>query len=102
MPIELADVPFTVRRLFVVTGPPGGASRGNHVTPCTELLCLVSGTAMVQLGEDHATLADPVHLMHPGEYVLVPPGTFVRYSLEDASSTLLVLAEQPHSRGHAE
>jgi len=57
---------------------------------------------MVQLGEDHATLAEPGHLMHPGEYVLVSPGTFVRYSSEDASSTLLVLGEQSHSRGHAE
>ena len=102
LPIEFADVPFTVRRVFVVTGPLGGATRGDHAVACAELLCLVDGRAVVQLGDDHTTLGEPVVLVRPGQSVLVAPGTFVRYSLADASSVLLVLAEEPHSGGHRE
>jgi hypothetical protein len=98
IPIEFADVPFTVRRTFVVTGPSGGSERGNHTVPCAQLLCLVSGSAAVQLGADEATLSEPALLVEPGQSVLLAPGSYVRYTLADASSVLLVLAEQPYAR----
>jgi len=98
IPIEFDDVPFTVRRTFVVTGPVGGAVRGNHTVPCAQLLCLVSGSATVQLGADASSLSDAALLDEPGQSVLLAAGSYVRYSLADASSVLLVLAEQPYRR----
>jgi hypothetical protein len=97
VPIEFSDVPFTVRRAFAVTGPPGGATRGNHIVPCMQLLCLVAGAVTVQVGHDDSPLSEPARLEHPGQSVLLTPGTFVRYTLADASSILLVLAEEPFS-----
>lgn len=96
MPIEFASVPFTVRRLFVVTGPPGGATRGEHLVPCSQLLCLVAGDAFVSVGRDAKTLGNPIHLTQLGHGVLLHAGDYVRYSLTDATSSLLVLAEQPY------
>lgn len=102
LPIEFADLPFIVRRAFVVTGPPGGAVRGQHVVPCEQFLCLLSGVVTVQLGDDAASLGDEVRLTKPGQAVRLSAGTYVLYSMPDAASSLLVLAEQPYSRKNSE
>jgi hypothetical protein len=94
--IELDEVPFTVRRLFAVTGPEGGATRGNHRVSCTELIVLVSGTVTIRLGGDADSLDEKILLEAPGAALLVPEGVFLQYHLPDAESSIVVLAERPH------
>lgn len=98
LPIELGDVPFTVRRSFIVTGPVGGATRGEHVVPCAQLLCLVAGSADVRVGEGSDSLGDAALLREAGDHVLLAPGEYVSYRLADEHSTVIVLAEQPYQR----
>lgn len=102
LPVEFSDVPFTVRRIFVVTGPPGGAIRGQHVVPCEQLLCIISGEATVQLGTDENSLGPELRLTMPGQAVRLNAGTYVVYSLHDEASSLLVLAEEPYSGSRPE
>ena len=102
LPIEFSDLPFTVRRVFFVAGPPDGAVRGQHVVPCEQLLCLLSGVVTVQLGDGAASLGEKVRLTKPGQAVRLSTGTYVVYSMPDAASSLLVLAEQPYSRKNSE
>ena len=45
VPIELDDAAFAPRRIFAVTGPPEGATRGGHEVTCREQVVLVSGRA---------------------------------------------------------
>jgi len=97
LPFELSEVPFAVRRVFTVTGPVGGATRGNHLVPCGQLLCLVAGSSEVRIGDDAQTLGDPVALSEVGEYVILEAGDYVTYTVPDESTTLLVLAEQPYA-----
>lgn len=96
MPIEFSKVPFTVRRLFVVTGPLGGATRGEHLVPCAQLLCLIGGEASVRVGPDANSLGLEMRLTHLGQCLLLREGSYVLYTLSDAASSLLVLAEQPY------
>ena len=92
VPVDLADLPFVPRRVFVVTGPPEGATRGGHVVPCRELVVLVSGTATLR--HDGATTT----LAAAGERLLLEPGGEMDYDLAPGGSTILVLADAPYER----
>ena len=90
LPVELGDVPFPVARVFVVVGPPEGATRGGHVVSCQELVVLVSGSAQVRY---RGVATD---LPEPGSSVLVVPGDVIEYDLAPGGSTVLVLADQAY------
>jgi len=89
LPIELADVPFPVRRLFVVTAPPDGADRGGHEVTCREQVVLVTGRAELRI--DGRTVV----LDTPGSSTLIEPGESMDYELGAGGSTIVVLADQP-------
>ncbi len=92
LPVSLASVPFPVRRVFVVTESAGRPVRGNHIVPCRQLLILVSGSVSVTVGDPDST-GMVGRLETAGESILLEPGSFVRYTLLNERSTLLVLAE---------
>jgi hypothetical protein len=94
--VELADVPFGVRRAFVVTGPPGGADRGDHPAPCAEAIVLVSGCVTLRIGSPDAPTADELCLDAAGQSAVVRRGEHVSYRLHDEHSRILVLAEEPY------
>jgi hypothetical protein len=96
LPVDLDVAPFPVRRIFVVTGPEGGAQRGGHEVSCRELVVLVSGRAEIRLGSAVDQLAETVVLDRPGAGVALEQGEFMAYRLDGASS-ILVLADQPYS-----
>lgn len=87
--VELDEVPFDVRRLFVVTAVPAGMTRGGHRADCRELLVLVRGCAEILLN------GRTVVLQTPGDALLVDPDDQLSYRLADESSALLVLADRP-------
>lgn len=96
LPIELDDVGFDVRRVFIVTGTSPATTRGEHLTDCRELIVLVQGEVEVTtraLGVDRRIVLD-----RPGAVLEVAPETFIRYGLRDETSTILVLADQPFRR----
>ncbi len=99
--IEFDEVPFTVRRMFAVTGPEHGATRGatrgNHRVNCSELIVLVSGSVTIRVGGDGDSLDPGIFLETPGAALKVPEGAFLQYDLPDAGSSIVVLAERPYA-----
>jgi hypothetical protein len=91
VPIELDDAAFAPRRVFVVTAPPDGATRGGHEVTCREQVVLVTGRA--ELRVDGRTVV----LDRPGAAALVEPGETLDYDLAPGGSTIVVLADQPWS-----
>lgn len=95
LPVELDEVEFPVRRVFVVTAPPEGADRGGHEVSCGELVVLLTGRAEIHVGERSDQLSETVVLDQPGAGVHLESGDFMAYRL-DGSSSVLVLAEGPY------
>ncbi len=94
--IELAQVPFQVRRVFLVAGPPDGACRGDHVVPCHEWLVLLRGTVDVHLTDVSDGTSTEHFLSQPGDSLELPQGMFVRYHLADEHSQIIVFADAPY------
>ena len=99
LPVELAEVPFPVRRIFVVTGPAGGAERGDHLVPCGQEVVLISGSARFALTAAGGDLVEEFLLDRPGQRAVLQRGEYVRYQLEDDDSRIMVLAEEPYAGG---
>lgn len=93
LPVEFGDLPFVPARLFLVVGPAEGATRGGHETSCHELMVLVSGS--VEVRYDGATTT----LSRPGDWLELPTGGRVDYTLAPGGSTVAVLADQPFEPG---
>lgn len=93
--VELPGTGLDVRRVFVVTGAPGGAERGGHEVPCTERVVLLAGRATFWVrppgGEECET-----RLTRAGEQLTLGAGDWVRYHLPDDGSQILVLADAPY------
>jgi hypothetical protein len=95
VPVEFDGLPFTPRRVFAVVAPPGGATRGEHLVTCRELVVLLTGTAEVQVtGPGGATTGHPLDTA--GSTLLLEVGEWVVYRLSDAAS-VLVLADAEYT-----
>jgi hypothetical protein len=94
LPIELAEVPFVVRRVFVVRGVDSRLPRGDHDVPCEELVVLMEGS--VQFDITSSDGPERVVLDKPGASLLLQPGTSMSYVLDGPGSTIMVLASAPH------
>jgi hypothetical protein len=92
--VEFDQVPFEVKRIFMVRGPRGGSDRGNHIVLGQQVIILQSGTVSVQLGATQEALEDARTLEAPGEALVIPDGVFIRYHLPDEGSSILVLCER--------
>jgi hypothetical protein len=92
--VELAEVPFDVRRLFVVVAPGHSARRGGHTVGCRELLVLVSGSVTVSIADAMTRqVLRSIRLSEPGESVLLLPNDFIDYVLDTPESSIVVLAD---------
>jgi hypothetical protein len=102
VPVELPEVDIDVQRVFVVSAPEGGARRGNHEVTCHEVIVLVSGGATVETAAGPAGPFERSELTVAGQYVVAGPDHWLRYSLHDERSAILVLADAPydHCAGH--
>jgi hypothetical protein len=95
--VEFSETPFPVRRAFVVTGPPGGADRGDHLVPCGQQVVLISGRACFEVTSADGSTTEEFVLDRPGQQAILHSKEHVRYRLEDAGSRVLVLAEHPYT-----
>lgn len=95
---EVANqVPFPVRRFFVVGGVPRDEVRGGHAHRSGEqLLVCVSGSLVVDAwyADDHERHA----LRASGPALYVPAGTFTRQSQFSQDALLLVLCSDTYNR----
>jgi dTDP-4-dehydrorhamnose 3,5-epimerase-like enzyme len=93
--IDLAALPFTVQRMFVVTGVPAGTTRGGHShrRGIQALLCL-GGCIEVELRRDEHS--ETVELRPDGLGLLVRAGVWSQQRYVADASELLVLASEPY------
>jgi hypothetical protein len=91
---NLSDIPFPVKRIFVVAAPGRPVSRGGHVATCEQLICLVAGSALIRTSviRNNATLTTEHLLAHPGDSFLLSEGTFIDYDLHTPNSEIIVFA----------
>jgi len=94
--VELGQLPFDARRIFIASSPVDGAVRGDHVIPCPQIMILVHGRADVELGPDADRLSAPVILDVPGASLSLPVGNYVRYRLRGPDSRVLVVAAEAY------
>jgi dTDP-4-dehydrorhamnose 3,5-epimerase-like enzyme len=90
----LAEVPFSLARVFMVRAD-AGATRGRHAhRQCSQLLVCVNGTVDVKC-EDAANEAAFV-LDSPARGLLVPPSIWASQLYRDPGSILLVLCDRAY------
>ena len=88
--VEFADVPFEVKRAFVVRGVHARLSRGDHVVPCEQLVVLLEGSVLFDVGSAGET--ERVVLDKRGQRLRLTSGQTVSYVLDGPASAILVLA----------
>ena len=98
MAVDLASLPFGVRRMFAVTGVPAGTRRGGHShrRGIQALFCL-GGRIEVELRRD----GDVAHveLQPDGSGLLIRAGVWSEQHYVVEGSELLVLASEPYDPG---
>lgn len=95
--VEFADVPFDVRRVFVVRGTSSRLPRGDHDVPCHELVVLLSGAARFEVVSPGGTECTSLEAV--GERLLLRPGHRVSYVLDGPESAIMVLASAAYEEG---
>lgn len=93
--IEGEQVPFTVRRMFWLSGIPEEKTRGHHAhRECQQMIiCLfgsVNVTASDRSGTSEKLTLDECHAVH------VPPWTWVVLADFSPGSTVAVLTDRPY------
>lgn len=89
------EIPFPVKRFFVVYDVPSSESRGAHAhRRCHQFLVALGGSVKVALSDGKQT--DKVNLSSPKFGLYIPPMVWgVQYDYEPSTS-LLVLASEPY------
>jgi dTDP-4-dehydrorhamnose 3,5-epimerase-like enzyme len=89
---NVSNVPFEIKRVFVVRAPKG-AIRGQHAhVKCTQLLTCTAGKIEVQC-DDGKDLVK-FNLNHPSIALLIPPGIWAQQHYLEENSILTVLCDR--------
>lgn len=92
----MADIPFSLKRIFWITDIPVGSKRGGHAhKTCKEMVCCVSGS--FRLVVDNGAEKRSFLLDNPSYAVIIPEGVWC--SLEDfePKTVVVVGASEPYS-----
>ena len=93
LPIEMDDVPFPVRRLFVIAPNDAGEVRGGHGhRDGRQLLVCLEGEIEISLRENGHS--HTIVLRADGNSLLIEAGVWSRQTYANAESRLLVLSDQ--------
>jgi hypothetical protein len=88
-----AQVPFAIRRVFVVQGVPVGTVRGNHALgACTELLICLGGGVDVELTDGRSRKT--VCLRSPDRGLIIPPMIWSTQRYVEPGTVLMVLCDR--------
>jgi UDP-2-acetamido-3-amino-2,3-dideoxy-glucuronate N-acetyltransferase len=95
---EQAEVPFPIRRVFMITGVSGGGVRGDHAhRGCTQLLACLAGRVTVEIRDGRAT---GTHVLTPdGQGLQIPPMLWNAETFEDPSTVLAVFCDELYDPG---
>jgi len=89
------DVPFPVRRGFLVYNVPSAETRGEHAhRRCAQFLMAVRGSLRVAV--DDGTAREEFSLDRPSLGLYLPPMVWAAQYRYSADGTLLVLASDPY------
>jgi len=89
---RLTEIPFDVRRTFLIAGVPSGATRGHHANMLTsELIVCAAGAMTVRLEDEHRSRSIPMSSRSGA--VLVPPGLWVELRDFSRGAVVVVLAD---------
>jgi hypothetical protein len=92
--VDFDALPFTVRRVFVITEVPAGTKRGGHRHRSGEqVLVCISGRVEVELRAGAA--GTTVTLTPDSDGLCVPAGIWAAQRYVDPGSALVVLASDP-------
>ena len=95
LPIDLADLPFRARRVFVVRGVPPGTTRGGHAHQRgAQLLVRLSGQIRVEVGAEGNS--EPFLLADSRVGLLLPAAVWSSQTYLTADASLLVLCSEPY------
>lgn len=88
-PIEINQIPFTVKRIFIVNDVPVGATRGGHAHYKTKqyILC-IDGTVEVILNDGNSEI---IYNLNKSEGVLIPEMIWDSQKFITENSTILVV-----------
>ena len=93
LPIELDDVPFAVRRIFVISPEDAGEIRGGHShRDGRQLLVCLDGEIEVAVREAGHTHG--IKLRPDGVALLIEAGLWSQQTYANTGSRLLVLSDQ--------
>jgi dTDP-4-dehydrorhamnose 3,5-epimerase-like enzyme len=87
-----SEMPFDVRRTFIIAGVPPGAMRGQHANQVTtELIVCAAGALTVRVDDGQSSRSIP--LSPSGGAVLVPPSLWVELRDFAPGTVVVVLAD---------
>jgi hypothetical protein len=89
-----ASLPFALRRCFVISHVPKGATRAEHEASCDQFIVALAGTCRLTL-RDHRTETSK-QLRRPAEGVLVAKGTWLRLDRFSTGAIVLVCAAEKY------
>lgn len=89
VPIEINQIPFTVKRFFIVNDVPVGVTRGGHAHYKTKqyILC-IDGTVEVILNDGNSEI---IYNLNKSEGVLIPEMIWDSQKFISENSTILVV-----------
>lgn len=89
---RVSELPFDVRRAFVITNVPSGGSRGQHANMLTsELIVCASGALTVRVEDEHSSRSVP--LSAASGALLVPATLWVELRDFAPGTVLVVFAD---------
>lgn len=94
-PIELRDLPFIPKRIFIINNVPKGTVRGNHSHFETiQILICISGKIEVTL---HDGFTEQKNIISEGEYILVENLIWDSQKFLSDNSVLLVICSTQYT-----
>lgn len=92
---EPQGVPFSIARVFTLSGVVAGGTRGHHAhRACTQLVVCLAGRAEVRVDDGHD--ARTVTLDSAATGVLIPPGLWNVISFATAATVVAVFCDRPY------
>ena len=88
-------VPFTIARVFTITGVTAGGSRGHHAhRACTQLVACLAGGVTVSV--DDGSSVRSFALSSGGTGVLIPPGLWNVITFGSPGTVVVVFCDRPY------
>jgi hypothetical protein len=93
--VDFSILPWTPQRVFTVIASEDSQHRGNHLAGCNQFVTLICGNVSFYVTEEGKSEA-VITLKNRGESIFITSTSYVKYTLHEKNSTILVLADRPY------